>query len=170
MQRIIEIWSGLPILYLLIILSSMIEPNFFWLLGIMIMFSWMSLVSVVRAEFFRTRALDFVKAAESMGVPNYRIIFKHMLPNAMVATITYLPFILNNSIVTLTSLDFLGFGLPAGSASLGELITQAKNNIQCPWLGLTAFFAIAITLSLLVFVGDAVRDAFDPKSRMNIDS
>ena len=163
MQRFIEIWSNLPVLYLLIILSSMIEPNFWWLLMIMLTFSWMTLVGVVRAEFFRTRTLDYVRAAEALGVPSRRIIWRHMLPNAMVAVITYLPFILNGSIATLTSLDFLGFGLPPGSASLGELITQAKNNIQAPWLGLTAFFSISILLSLLIFTGEAVRDAFDSR-------
>ncbi len=163
MQRFIEIWSNLPVLYLLIILSSMIEPNFWWLLIIMLTFSWMTLVGVVRAEFFRTRTLDYVRAAEALGVPSHRIIWRHMLPNAMVAVITYLPFILNGSIATLTSLDFLGFGLPPGSASLGELITQAKNNIQAPWLGLTAFVSISILLSLLIFTGEAVRDAFDAR-------
>ena len=163
MQRFIEIWSNLPVLYLLIILSSMIEPNFWWLLAIMLTFSWMTLVGVVRAEFFRTRTLDYVRAAEALGVPSARIIWCHMLPNAMVAVITYLPFILNGSIATLTSLDFLGFGLPPGSASLGELITQAKNNIQAPWIGLTAFFSISILLSLLIFTGEAVRDAFDSR-------
>lgn len=162
-QRFIEIWSGLPSLFILIILSSVIEPNFWWLLGIMLLFSWMSLVSVVRAEFFRTRALDYVRAAEALGVPNYRIILRHILPNAMIATITYLPFILSASITTLTSLDFLGFGLPPGAASLGELLTQGKNNIQAPWLALTGFFAIALILSLLIFIGEAVRDAFDPR-------
>lgn len=162
-QRFIEIWAGLPTLYLLIILSSMVEPNFWWLLGIMLLFSWMNLVAVVRAEFFRTRSLDYVRAAEALGVPTLRIIRRHILPNAMVATITYLPFIINSSITTLTSLDFLGFGLPPGSASLGELLTQGKNNVQAPWLGLTGFFSIAIILSLLIFIGEAVRDAFDPR-------
>ena len=141
----------------------MIEPNFWWLLMIMLVFSWMTLVGVVRAEFFRTRTLDYVRAAEALGVPSRRIIWRHMLPNAMVAVITYLPFILNGSIATLTSLDFLGFGLPPGSASLGELITQAKNNIQAPWLGLAAFFSISVLLSLLIFIGEAVRDAFDAR-------
>ncbi|WP_032112518.1 ABC transporter permease [Candidatus Paracaedibacter symbiosus] len=163
LQRFTEIWSGLPILYLLIILSSMIEPNFWWLLLIMLLFSWMNLVAVVRAEFFRTRSLDYVRAAEALGVPGYRIIWRHILPNAMVATITYLPFIISASITTLTSLDFLGFGLPPGSASLGELLTQGKNNIQAPWLALTGFFSIALILSLLIFIGEAVRDAFDPR-------
>lgn len=162
-QRFMEIWSGLPSLFLLIILSSMIEPNFWWLLGIMLLFSWVNLVPVVRAEFFRTRSLDFVRSAEALGVPTPQIIFRHILPNAMIATITYLPFILNASITTLTSLDFLGFGLPPGSASLGEMLTQGKNNIQAPWLALTGFFAIAIILSLLTFIGEAVRDAFDPR-------
>ncbi|MDP3371411.1 MAG: ABC transporter permease [Candidatus Paracaedibacteraceae bacterium] len=162
-QRITEVWSGLPVLYLLMILSSMIEPSFGWLLGIMLMFSWMVLASVVRAEFFRTRSLDYVRAAEALGVPTFRIILRHILPNAMVATITYLPFMLNTSISTLTALDFLGFGLPPGSASLGELITQGKNNIHTPWLGVTAFFSISVLLSLLIFIGEAVRDAFDPR-------
>ena len=163
MQRFMEIWSGLPILFLLIILSSIVEPNFWWLLIIMTLFSWMTLVGVVRAEFFRTRAFDYVRAAEALGVPTFRVMRRHILPNAMVATITYLPFILNGSIATLTSLDFLGFGLPPGSASLGELLTQGKNNIQALWLGLSGFFSIAILLSILIFMGEAVRDAFDPR-------
>ena len=162
-QRFIEIWSGLPLLYLLIILSSMIVPNFWWLLGIMSMFSWMALVGVVRAEFFRARSLDYVRAAEALGVSNIRIIWHHILPNAMVAAITYLPFIVSTSITTLTSLDFLGFGLPPGSPSLGEILTQAKNNVQAPWLGITAFCSTAIILTLLVFIGEAVRDAFDSR-------
>jgi microcin C transport system permease protein len=162
-QRLTEIWSGLPVLYLLIIMSSMIEPSFGWLLAIMTLFNWMILSAVVRAEFFRTRALDYVRAAEALGVPTIRIILRHILPNAMVATITYVPFMLNTSISTLTALDFLGFGLPPGSASLGELITQGKNNIHAPWLGMVAFFAIAFLLSLLIFIGEAVRDAFDPR-------
>jgi microcin C transport system permease protein len=162
-QRFIEIWSGLPTLFLLMILSSMVEPNFWWLLIIMVLFSWMTLVGVVRAEFFRTRSLDFVRAAEALGVPTRRIMIRHVLPNAMVATITYMPFIMNGSIATLTSLDFLGFGLPPGTASLGELLTQGKNNIQAPWLGLTGLFSIAFLLSLLIFIGESVRDAFDPR-------
>lgn len=168
MQRFIEIWSGLPMLYLLIILSSMVEPNFWWLLGIMMLFTWINIVGVVRAEFFRTRALDYVRAAESLGVPTFHIIWRHMLPNAMVATITYVPFLLNGSIALLTSLDFLGFGLPPGSASLGELITQAKNNIHAPWLGLTAFLSISFLLSMLIFIGEGVRDAFDAKKGAKI--
>ncbi len=162
-QRFLEVWSGLPMLYLLIILSSLIEPNFWWLLGIMLLFSWMSLVDLVRAEFLRARNFDYVRAARALGVSNPVIIWRHVLPNAMVATLTFLPFILNGSITTLTSLDFLGFGLPPGSPSLGELLAQGKANLQAPWLGLTAFFFLALMLSLLIFVGEAVRDAFDPR-------
>ncbi|HUA51102.1 MAG TPA: ABC transporter permease [Candidatus Sulfotelmatobacter sp.] len=162
-QRFIEIWSGLPVLYLLIILASVVEPTFWWLLGLMLLFSWMSLVAVVRAEFLRARNFDYVRAARALGVPTPIIIVRHVLPNAMVATLTFLPFVLNASITTLTSLDFLGFGLPPGSPSLGELLAQGKTNLQAPWLGLTAFFALAVMLSLLIFVGEAVRDAFDPR-------
>jgi microcin C transport system permease protein len=162
-QRFIEIWSGLPVLYLLIIMASFVEPNFWWLLGLMLLFSWMGLVDVVRAEFLRARNFDYVRAARALGVPDRVIILRHVLPNATVATITFLPFILNGSITTLTALDFLGFGLPPGSASLGELLAQAKANLQAPWLGLTAFFVLASMLSLLIFVGEAVRDAFDPR-------
>ena len=162
-QRFIEIWSGLPVLYLLIIMASFIEPNFWWLLGLMLLFSWMGLVDVVRAEFLRARNFDYVRAARALGVSDLTIILRHVLPNATVATITFLPFILNGSITTLTSLDFLGFGLPPGSPSLGELLAQGKANLQAPWLGLTAFFVLASMLSLLIFVGEAVRDAFDPR-------
>jgi microcin C transport system permease protein len=162
-QRFIEIWSGLPILFLLIIMGSIVEPNFWWLLGLMLLFSWMSLVHVVRAEFLRARNFDYVKAAQALGVANRTIMRRHVLPNAMVATLTYLPFILNGSITTLTSLDFLGFGLPPGSPSLGEMLAQGKNNLQAPWLGITSFFGVGITLSLLIFAGEAVRDAFDPR-------
>jgi microcin C transport system permease protein len=162
-QRFLEIWSNLPVLYLLIILSSIIAPNFWWLLGIMLLFSWMSLVDLVRAEFLRARNFEYVRAARALGVSNPVIIRRHVLPNAMVATITFMPFILNGSITTLTSLDFLGFGLPPGSPSLGELLAQGKNNLQAPWLGLSGFFILAITLSLLIFIGEAVRDAFDPR-------
>ena len=162
-QRFIEIWSGLPTLYLLIILASVVAPNFWWLLGLMLMFSWMALVGVVRAEFLRARNFDYVRAARALGVGNLAIMYKHILPNAMVATVTFLPFILNGSITTLTALDFLGFGLPAGSPSLGELLNQGKSNLQAPWLGMSAFFVLAIMLSLLIFVGEAVRDAFDPR-------
>lgn len=162
-QRFIEIWSGLPTLYLLIIMASVVEPNFWWLLGIMLLFSWMGLVDVVRAEFLRARNLDYVRAARALGVSNTVIMFKHILPNAVVATMTFLPFILAGSVTTLTALDFIGFGLPAGSASLGELLAQGKANLQAPWLGLTGFFSIAVMLSLLIFIGEGVRDAFDPR-------
>ncbi len=161
-QRFIEVWSGMPTLFLLIILSSFVEPNFWWLLGIMVAFSWMSLVGVVRAEFLRCRNFDYVRAAHAMGVSDKRIMLRHMLPNAMVASLTMMPFILSGSVTTLTSLDFLGFGLPAGSPSLGELLAQGKANLQAPWLGFSAFFVLSLMLTLLVFVGEAVRDAFDP--------
>ncbi|MSO77110.1 MAG: ABC transporter permease [Alphaproteobacteria bacterium] len=167
-QRFIEIWSGLPVLYLLIILASVVEPNFWWLLGLMLLFSWMALVGVVRAEFLRVRNFDYVRAARALGVGNAMIMLRHVLPNAMVATLTMLPFILNGSITTLTSLDFLGFGLPPGSASLGELLAQGKANLQAPWLGLTAFIVLALMLSLLIFVGEAVRDAFDPRKTVTV--
>jgi microcin C transport system permease protein len=162
-QRFIEIWSGLPVLYLLIIMASFVEPNFWWLLGLMLLFSWMGLVDVVRAEFLRARNFDYVRAARALGMPDRQIILRHVLPNATVATITFMPFILNASITTLTSLDFLGFGLPPGSPSLGELLAQGKSNLQAPWLGITSFAVLAIMLSLLTFVGEAVRDAFDPR-------
>ena len=162
-QRFIEIWEGLPVLYLLIILASLVTPNFWWLLGLMLLFSWTALVGVVRAEFLRARNFEYVRAARSLGVSNPVIIWRHVLPNATVATLTFLPFILNGSIVQLTALDFLGFGLPAGSASLGELLAQGKANLQAPLLGLTAFFTLALMLSLLIFIGEAVRDAFDPR-------
>jgi len=162
-QRVLEVWSGLPVLYLLIILASIVEPNFWWLLGLMLLFSWMSLVGVVRAEVLRARNFDYVRAAAALGVGRWTILVRHVLPNAMVATLTFLPFILNGSITTLTSLDFLGFGLPPGSASLGELLAQGKQNLQAPWLGITAFTVLAVMLSLLIFIGEAVRDAFDPR-------
>ena len=163
-QRLLEVWSGLPVLYLLIILSGFVEPNFWWLLGIMALFSWLALVDVVRAEFLRGRNLEYVKAARALGLTDRKIILRHILPNAMNATLSYLPFILTGAISTLTALDFLGFGMPAGSASLGELIGQGKQNLQAPWLGFTAFFTLALILSLLVFIGEALRDAFDPRS------
>jgi microcin C transport system permease protein len=162
-QRVIEIWTAIPSLYLLIIVSSIITPSFFVLLGILLLFSWVSLVGVVRAEFLRARNLEYVRAARALGLSNAKIMVKHVLPNAMVATLTFLPFILNGSITTLTSLDFLGFGLPPGSPSLGELLAQGKANLQAPWLGLTGFVVIAFMLSLLIFIGEAVRDAFDPR-------
>ncbi|MBK1837519.1 ABC transporter permease [Azospirillum sp. YIM B02556] len=162
-QRFIEIWQGLPTLFLLIILASVVTPTFWWLLGLLLLFSWTSLVHVVRAEFLRARNLDYVRAAKALGAGDVTIMVRHVLPNAMVATLTFMPFILNGSITTLTALDFLGFGLPPGSPSLGELLAQGKANLQAPWLGLTAFFVLAIMLSLLIFIGEAVRDAFDPR-------
>ncbi len=162
-QRFIEIWTSIPTLYLLIILSAVILPSFWVLLGILLIFSWVALVGVVRAEFLRARNFEYVRAAQALGVGTGTIIWRHLLPNATVATLTFMPFILNGSITTLTSLDFLGFGLPPGSASLGELLAQGKANLQAPWLGITGFLSIAIMLSLLVFIGEAVRDAFDPR-------
>ncbi|KGF70159.1 peptide ABC transporter permease [Hoeflea sp. BAL378] len=163
MQRFIEIWSSMPVLYILLIIAAVLPPGFWILLGIMLLFSWVSFVGIVRAEFLRARNFEYVNAARALGVGNATIMFRHLLPNAMVATLTFLPFILSGSITTLTSLDFLGFGLPPGSASLGELIAQGKRNLQAPWLGLTAFFTISIMLSLLIFIGEATRDAFDPR-------
>ncbi len=162
-QRFLEIWSGLPMLYLLIILSAIVQPNFWWLLGIMLLFSWMGLVDVVRAEFLRARNFEYVKAARALGLDNRNIMFRHVLPNAMVATLTFMPFILAGAITSLTSLDFLGFGLPSGSPSLGELIAQGKANLHAPWLGVSAFVSLSLMLTLLVFAGEAVRDAFDPR-------
>lgn len=162
-QRFIEIWSGMPRLFMLIILASIFNPSFLLLLGLLLLFEWMSLVGVVRAEFLRTRNFEYVRAAKGLGVKDSVIMFKHVLPNAMTATLTFLPFVMIGSITALTSLDFLGFGLPVGSPSLGELLNQGKNNLHAPWLGLTSFFVLAIMLSLLIFIGEAVRDAFDPR-------
>ena len=162
-QRFIEIWSSIPLLYLLLIIAAILPPGFWILLGIMLLFSWVSFVGVVRAEFLRARNFEYVNAARSLGVKNSTIMWRHLLPNAMVATLTFLPFILNGSITTLTSLDFLGFGLPPGSASLGELLAQGKNNLQAPWLGIAGFVVISLMLSLLIFIGEATRDAFDPR-------
>lgn len=162
-QRITEIWSGLPMLFLLIILASLVEPNLWWLLGIMLLFSWLGLVDVVRAEFLRARNLEYVRAARAMGLPSRLIMWRHVLPNAMVATLTFIPFLFTGAITTLTALDFLGFGLPPGSPSLGELVAQGKNNLQAPWLGITAFVTLSVMLSLLVFIGEGLRDAFDPR-------
>jgi len=162
-QRLIEIWSGMPQLFLLIILASVIEPTFWVLLVFLLLFSWMSLVGVVRAEFLRGRNFDYVRAAKALGVSDLMVMFRHILPNAMVATLTFLPFILSGSVTVLASLDFLGFGLPPGSPSLGELVQQGKNNLQAPWLGITAFVVLATILTLLIFIGEAVRDAFDPR-------
>ncbi|MEM8794854.1 MAG: ABC transporter permease [Pseudomonadota bacterium] len=162
-QRFIEIWSSIPQLYLLLIIASVITPGFWVLLGILLLFSWVALVGVVRAEFLRARNFEYVNAARALGVSNLTIMWRHLLPNAMVATITFMPFILNGSITTLTSLDFLGFGLPPGSPSLGELLRQGKDELQAPWLGISAFFIISLMLSLLIFIGEAVRDALDPR-------
>lgn len=166
LQRFIEIWDGIPVLFLIIILSSMVAPSFWWVLGLMLLFRWMSLVDVVRAEFLRTRNFDYVRAARALGVTQWRILFRHVLPNAMVPTITYLPFIMSGAVTALTTLDFLGFGLPAGSPSLGELLLQGKNNPQAPWLGIAGFFVISLLLALIMFISEAVRDAFDPRKSM----
>ena len=162
-QRVIEIWNSIPELYLLLIISAVLPPGFFILLGILLLFSWVSLVGLVRAEFLRGRNFEYIQAARALGVSNAVIMFRHLLPNAMVATMTFLPFIVSSSVMTLTALDFLGFGLPPGSPSLGELLSQAKANVQAPWLGLCGFITVAFMLSLLIFIGEAVRDAFDPR-------
>jgi len=162
-QRVLEIWSGLPQLFILIIVSSVVVPGFWTLLIVLLLFSWTSLVGVVRAEFLRARNFDYVRAAKALGMGDAAVMFKHVLPNAMVATLTFAPFILSGSIVALTALDFLGLGMPPGSASLGDLLRQGKENLQAPWLGITGFLVLAVMLSLLVFVGEAVRDAFDPR-------
>ncbi len=162
-QRFIEIWTSIPSLYLLLILSSVLVPGFFVLLGILLLFSWVSLVGLVRAEFLRGRDFEYIQAARALGVSSRTIMFRHLLPNAMVATMTFLPFILSSSVMTLTALDFLGFGLPPGSPSLGEMLSQGKANIQAPWLGISGFVTVATMLSLLIFIGEAVRDAFDPR-------
>lgn len=162
-QRLIEIWNTLPVLFLILILTSFVAPNFWWLLVVMLLFSWMSLVGLVRAECLKTRNMDYVRAAKALGVGEMNILFRHVLPNSIVATLTFMPFILNGSITTLTALDFLGFGLPPGSPSLGELLAQGKSNLQAPWLGVSGFCVIAIMLSLLIFIGEAIRDAFDPR-------
>lgn len=162
-QRFIEIWSAIPVLYLLLIVAAILPPGFFILLGLMLLFSWTSLVSVVRAEFLRARNFEYVNAARALGVSNRTIMLRHLLPNAMVATLTFMPFLVSASISTLTSLDYLGFGLPPGTASLGELLKQAQSNLNAPWLGISGFVVISLMLSLLVFIGEATRDAFDPR-------
>jgi microcin C transport system permease protein len=162
-QRFLEIWSSMPTIYLLIILASFVQPGFWILLFIMLLFSWMALVGYVRAEFLRARNFDYVRAARALGMLDVRIMMRHILPNAMTASLTFLPFILAGSVTTLTALDFLGYGLPPGSPSLGEMVLQGKNNLHAPWLAFTAFFIIALMLSLLVFIGEAVRDAFNPR-------
>jgi microcin C transport system permease protein len=162
-QRFIEVWNGMPELYLLIILGSIITPGFWVLLIFLLLFRWMNLTGVVRAEFLRGRNLEYVRAARALGVSDITVMRRHILPNAMVATLTYLPFILSGSVTLLSTLDFLGFGLPPGSPSLGELVAQAKSNLQAPWLGITAFVVLGGVLTLLIFIGEAVRDAFDPR-------
>ncbi len=162
-QRVIEIWGSVPSLYLLLIISSIIAPSFWVLLGILLLFSWTALVGIVRAEFLRARNFEYVAAARALGVSNFKIMLGHLLPNAMVATLTFMPFILAGSVTTLTALDFLGFGLPVGSPSLGELLAQGKDNLSAWWLGITGFFAVSLILTLLVFIGEGVRDAFDPR-------
>ncbi len=162
-QRFIDIWSSMPTLYLLIILAAFITPSFWILLFILVLFSWTGLVGVVRAEFLRARNFEYVRAAKALGLGDWKIMTKHLLPNALVSTVTFMPFILSGSVTTLTALDFLGFGLPPGSPSLGELVAQGKNNLQAPWLGLTGFLVVSVMLTLLVFIGEAVRDALDPR-------
>ncbi|GAA0786521.1 ABC transporter permease [Roseibium denhamense] len=166
-QRFIEIWTAIPTLYLILIVSSVLIPGFWTLFTILLAFSWVALVGVVRAEFLRGRNFEYISAARALGVSNPVIMWRHLLPNAMVATLTFMPFILNGSITTLTALDFLGFGLPPGSASLGELLAQGKNNLQAPWLGITGFVVVSLMLSLLIFIGEAVRDAFDPRKTLS---
>jgi len=162
-QRVIEIWGGMPVFFLLLILASIVPPGFVSILVLLLLFSWVGLQGLVRAEFLRARNFDYVRAARALGVGHFTIMFRHVLPNAMVATLTYLPFTLTAGITSLTALDFLGYGLPPGSPSLGELLNQGKSNLQAPWLAFTAFFVLAIMLSLLIFIGEAVRDAFDPR-------
>jgi microcin C transport system permease protein len=162
-QRFMEIWDSMPKLYMLIIMASVITPGFFSLLGLLLLFSWMTLVGVVRAEFLKARNLDYIRAAKALGLSDAAIIFKHALPNAMVATLSMMPFIVAGSVTTLSSLDFLGFGMPPGSPSLGDIVLQGKNNMQAPWLGITAFLALATMLCLFTFIGEGVRDAFDPR-------
>jgi microcin C transport system permease protein len=169
-QRFIEIWSSLPTLYLLIILASIVTPSFWWLLGLLLVFSWTSLVAVVRAEFLRTRNFDYVRAARALGARDLAIMWRHILPNAMTAALTFLPFVLSGAITSLTALDFLGFGLPPGSPSLGELLNEGKNNLTAPWLGISGFLVLAGMLSLLIFIGEGVRDAFDPRKTFRAEA
>jgi len=163
LQRFLEIWGGLPELLILIIIASIITPGFGSLLLVLVAFSWTGLVGVVRAEVLRARNFDYVRAARALGMSDRHIMVRHVLPNAMVATVTFVPFVLSASVVSLTALDFLGLGLPPGSASLGDLLRQGKENLQAPWLGLTGFIVVAFLLTVLIFIGEAVRDAFDPR-------
>ena len=165
-QRFLEIFGSMPTLFILMILASAVTPNFWWLLGIMLLISWTWPVGLVRAEFLRARNFEYVRAARALGVGNTTIMFRHLLPNAMVSTLTFLPFTVGGALTLLTSLDFLGFGLPPGSASLGELLHQAETNLQAPWLGVTGFAVLGSLLTLLVFIGEAVRDAFDPRKNL----
>ncbi|OZA08329.1 MAG: peptide ABC transporter permease, partial [Rhodobacterales bacterium 17-64-5] len=162
-QRFIELWSSIPMLYVIIILTAVWSKSFLLMLGLMILFSWTSLVGVVRAEFLRARNFEYVRAARALGVRDVQIMFRHILPNAMVASLTLLPFLITGTIGALATLDYLGFGLPSSSPSLGQLSRQAQQNLQAPWLGFTAFFTFAIMLSLLVFIFEGIRDAFDPR-------
>ncbi|MEO8421774.1 MAG: ABC transporter permease [Hyphomicrobium sp.] len=162
-QRFLEIWSSVPSLFVLIIISSVLVPGFWTLLGTLLLFEWVNLVGVVRAEFLRARNFEYITAARALGLSHRKIMWKHMLPNAMVAMLTFMPFQLSGSIAALTALDFLGLGLPPGSPSLGELLLQGKRHLEAPWLGLTGFFTVALMLSLLIFIGEAVRDALDPR-------
>ena len=167
-QRVVEVWTGLPVLFILIILANIFEPNVVWLLATLVAFSWMTLVGVVRAEFLRARNFEFVKAANALGVKSFIIMYRHVLPNATVAALTYLPFILTGSITVLTSLDFLGFGLPIDSPSLGRMLSSAKANLQSPWIGFAVFTTLVVMLTLLIFIGEAVRDALDPRRAIGI--
>lgn len=162
-QRILEVWGGLPMLFMVIILVSMFTPNVYWLFLIMLFFGWTSLVGLVRAEFLRARNFDYVNAARALGVPDRTIIWRHILPNAMSSSLSQLPFMLTANVTALTALDFLGYGLPPDAASLGELLLQGKNNLTAPWLALSGFFTLAVVLSLLIYIGEAARDAFDPR-------
>lgn len=162
-QRLVEVWNGLPMLFMVMILVSMFTPNVYWLFFIMLFFSWTVLVGIVRAEFLKARQLDYVRAAQALGVNDRTIIFKHILPNAISSSLSQLPFILTTNIIALTALDFLGYGLPPDAASLGELLLQGKNNLDAPWLALSGFFSLAFVLSLLIYIGEAARDAFDPR-------
>ena len=162
-QRILEVWGGLPMLFIVMILVSMFSPSVYWLFLIMLLFGWTELVGLVRAEFLRARNFDYVRAAQALGVRDHQIIFKHILPNAMSSSLSQIPFMLTANIIALTALDFLGYGLPPDAASLGELLLQGKNNLDSPWLVLSGFFTLAIVLSLLIYIGEAARDAFDPR-------
>ena len=163
MQRFIEIWDSLPQLFILIIVASLFVPSFWTLLVILLFFSWTALTGMVRAEFMRTRNFEFVKAARALGVGNWRIIYRHILPNALVAAITFIPFLISEAVVSLTALDFLGLGLSQDYPSLGDLVRQGKDNLQAPWIGISVFMVLSILLTLLIFIGEGVRDALDSR-------